>query len=154
MSISDLVPWKWGKSEAAVRQENRVDPFTDLQKRMNRLFTDFWDDFGMSQGELRRLHKAEFEPLLELQDKENELVLRAELPGMTEDDIELKLVEGSLYLKGEKRREEQRSENGAEYTERMYGSFYRSIPLACAVKEDEGAGYVQKRGARGCHAQG
>lgn len=137
MSISDLVPWKWGKQNVSVHHQDSNDPFRKLQNRMGKLFDDFWSDFEMSPYANGASSEMNFEPKIDLQDKDNDVVLRAELPGMTQDDIEVKLHDGYISIKGEKKNESSKNENGIQYTERSYGSFYRSIPLPYEVKEDE-----------------
>lgn len=137
MSISDLVPWKWGKHDVDVRHQDSTDPFRKLQNRMGRLFDDFWSDFEMSPYVDTDSAGMKFNPKVELQDNEKDLVLKAELPGLTQDDVEVKLHDGYISIKGEKKNESVKSENGMQYTERSYGSFYRSIPLPREVKEDD-----------------
>lgn len=137
MSISDLIPWKWGKQNLDVRREDNDDPFRKLQKRMNRLFDDFWSDFEVSPYADGSSGMMKFAPKIDLQDKENEVVLRAELPGMSQDDIEVKLHDGHLAIKGEKKEESSTDKDGMQYTERTYGSFYRSIPLPYEINENE-----------------
>ncbi len=137
MSIGDLVPWKWGKNNVDVRHQDTNDPFRKLQNRMSKLFDDFWSDFEMSPYSGASSAAVKFDPKVEVQDNEKDIVLKAELPGMTQEDIEVKLHDGCISIKGEKKNESSKNENGMQYTERSYGSFYRSIPLPREVKEDE-----------------
>lgn len=69
-------------------------------------------------------------------EENNEVVVKAELPGMTKDDIEISLVDSTLTLKGEKKKEEEVKEKDFYRCEREYGSFLRTIDLPAEVKTD------------------
>jgi HSP20 family protein len=64
------------------------------------------------------------------------LVVRAELPGLTRDDINIEVDEGTLRLWGESRQEKREEREGFIRTERSYGAFYRAIPLPDGADED------------------
>jgi len=75
---------------------------------------------------------AEFDlwtPPLEVKDKNGNFVVTAELPGLTKEEIKVEVIENSLVIEGERKREKE--EKGEEFyrSERYYGNFYRSIPL-------------------------
>lgn len=75
---------------------------------------------------------AEFDrwaPPLEVKDKNGNFVVTAELPGLTKEEIKVEVIENSLVIEGERKREKE--EKGEEFyrSERYYGKFYRSIPL-------------------------
>ena len=71
-------------------------------------------------------------PSIEVKDSDNEVLVTAEVPGMSEKDVELLLDNGSLTIRGEKKGE--RDERG--YSERWYGRFERQIPLPSSVDEE------------------
>jgi HSP20 family protein len=73
-------------------------------------------------------------PKIELNDGEKELIVSAELPGMTEKDVQVEIANGVLTIRGEKKAE--RMGEGKYFTERYYGSFERQIPLE-DVHEDK-----------------
>jgi HSP20 family protein len=64
------------------------------------------------------------------------LVVRAELPGLTRDDINIEVDEGTLRLWGESRQEKREEREGFVRTEQSYGAFYRAIPLPEGADED------------------
>jgi len=140
MSIRDLVPWNWGKKSVPVRRAE-ADPFRELQQRMNRLFDDFWGDFGDFDLAPRRSPAwgvlGDFSPSVDVKETGNEIAIKAELPGMTQDDIQVSLENGLLTLRGEKKEEKKEERDGCAYTECSYGSFCRQIPLSCEVQEDK-----------------
>ncbi|GIW22841.1 MAG: hypothetical protein KatS3mg068_1848 [Candidatus Sericytochromatia bacterium] len=68
-------------------------------------------------------------PNIDIAENDNEVTVTAELPGMTEKDIELTYLDGVLTLKGEKKEEKEEKRKNFFHRESWYGSFSRSIPL-------------------------
>lgn len=134
MAITDLAPWRWGDKKVPVRREAEGDPVYALQKRMERLFDDFFNGFGLAPfGE----SMGAFSPRIDLSETEKELKVSAELPGLDENDIEVSLAQNTLTISGEKK--EEKEDKGQNYyrMERSYGSFQRTIPLPCEVESDK-----------------
>jgi HSP20 family protein len=76
-------------------------------------------------------------PAVDVYEDKDNLLVKAELPGLKKDDIEISLHDGFLTLSGE-RKQEQKSENGDVYrSERWTGRFHRSISLPCSVVADK-----------------
>lgn len=65
------------------------------------------------------------------------LVIRAELPGMTKEEVKVEILEGVLTIEGERKYEKEATKKGGFTTERAYGRFYRRIPLPEEVKAEE-----------------
>ena len=113
----------------------RWDPFRDittLQDRVNRLFGDSlarWS--GPEEGAY-----GTWMPPVEIFEKEDNLVLRAELPGIAQKDIELHVENGTLTLRGEKRRDKEVKEDQVHRGERYYGAFMRTFSLPTSVDAD------------------
>jgi HSP20 family protein len=103
------------------------DPFRDL----NRL-TDF---FGKG-WELPSSTTA-WNPAVDIFENENEIVIKAELPGMEAKDVEINLENNVLTLKGERKFEKETKEENYHRVEREYGHFTRAFSLPMAVKEDK-----------------
>ncbi len=138
MSIRDLVPWNWGKKNVPVRRQEVEDPFRELQRRMNRIFDDFWGDFSLAPFGMSALSGwGDFAPRVEVKETDKEITVIAELPGMDEKDIELILADGALTLEGEKKHENVGEKDGMQYSECSYGSFRRVVPLPCEIDEDK-----------------
>ncbi|MCC8954172.1 Hsp20/alpha crystallin family protein [Bradyrhizobium sp. Pear77] len=100
---------------------------------MNRLFDDAFRSFGGTG--LSPLMEGQFGwPKIELSETDQALTITAELPGMTEKDVQIEIAGGVLPIRGEKKAE--RSDEGRYFTERAYGAFERRIPLE-DVEEDK-----------------
>jgi HSP20 family protein len=72
-------------------------------------------------------------PALDVFEKDNKLVVKAEIPGMKEEDIDVSVVGDTLTIKGERKTEAEVKDEDYYRCERSYGSFFRSIPLPSAV---------------------
>ena len=136
MSIKDLVRRKKDTSGAA----EESNPFALLRTEMNRLmdnFDSFWTDLP-SFGALSSAQRS-FLPNVEVSETEKAVQVSAELPGMTEKDIEVTLSADAsmLTIKGEKKSEQESKEKNFHRYERSYGSFQRSVALPCAI-DDKG----------------
>jgi HSP20 family protein len=103
-----------------------------LQSEMNRLFNSFFDEGGRSNGERTR----RWAPAVDLLERENSLVLRADLPGLNEDDVQIEVSDNVLTISGERRAEFEDSEQGYYRIERAFGSFSRSLSLPDGVDAD------------------
>ncbi len=101
-------------------------PLWDLRRDIDQLFDSLFGGVSTSQ---HGPAPDEFRPKLDVVELDSEYKLCAELPGMRSQDVELRLEEGMLTIRGEKRREEHKTTRGMEYVERSYGSFARSIQL-------------------------
>ncbi|MGD9572775.1 MAG: Hsp20/alpha crystallin family protein [Thermoleophilia bacterium] len=110
----------------------RFDPFRDitsLRDEMNRLFARTVGE-GTSAG-------ATWTPAVDVFDRDREIVLRAELPGLTPEDIDIEIDEQVLTLTGERRVDDEVEEGRYHRLERAYGRFHRSVTLPQGVKADE-----------------
>ena len=110
-----------------------LTPFTDLetlQREMNRLF-----DFSLSRPgyDDTSLLGGQWAPLVDIYDSKDNLVVKADLPGLSKDDIQVAIQENILTISGEKKQELNVSENEYLRTERFYGSFHRAITLPTEV---------------------
>lgn len=111
-------------------------PFREFE-RMRRDIDRLWDSFF--EGGLRRRAEGEEEwlPALDLAETDNELVVKAEVPGMDPKDIDISLSDGMLTIKGEKKQEREEKESDYHLIERSYGAFTRSIHLPKQVQSDK-----------------
>jgi len=73
-------------------------------------------------------------PSLEVSEDEKEVLVRAEVPGLSEKDLQLTYEEGVLYLRGEKKQEQEDRRRDIYYRESWYGSFTRSVPIGTSVE--------------------
>lgn len=75
-------------------------------------------------------------PAVDLFEEKDDIVVKAELPGMEKDNIEVNLTDHSLTIKGEKKKEEEIKEENYYRSERSYGSFVRTVELPKDVRAD------------------
>ena len=95
----------------------------------SRLFEEFFNDLPFSSAP----ETKNWMPSVDILEKEGNLILRAELPGMTEKQIELKLEGNTLTLKGERKMENEDKKSSYHRVESFYGSFTRSFRLPDTV---------------------
>jgi HSP20 family protein len=131
MSLLDV--WRGGSSLPTRREDS---PFFALQREMNRVFDDFFrgSAFPMTMG-----FGESAWPSVDVRENDEEVVVSAELPGLTEKDFELSLSPDgdAIMLKGEKKQEKEEKRGNVYRTECSYGSFHRSIPLPARVDGDK-----------------
>ncbi|MBV8698175.1 Hsp20/alpha crystallin family protein [Bradyrhizobium sp.] len=129
MAFRDMIPWSRNQQLAPSRET--FDPFFTLHREMNRLFDDAFRSFG-AFGALSRFGSPLMEgqfgwPKIELTETDKAVTVSAELPGLSENDVQIEVANGVLSIRGEKKAE--RSDQAKFVTERFYGSFERQIPL-------------------------
>ncbi|MGQ0695404.1 MAG: Hsp20/alpha crystallin family protein [Nitrospiraceae bacterium] len=76
-------------------------------------------------------------PSLDVYEEKDSVVVKAELPGMKKEDVEVNLAGENLTIKGEKKEDKEVKEDDYYRRERSYGSFLRTIALPCEVKSDD-----------------
>jgi HSP20 family protein len=133
MDFKSLVPWRNNnKSTVPATREDFFDPFVTFRREMDRMFDDFFGGNGRSlQG------SQSLTPALDVDETEKELVITAELPGVTEKDVEVNLAGDLLTIKGEKKAEHEEKNGNSYYMERRFGSFGRTVRLPFEVKDQE-----------------
>lgn len=122
-----LTPWKEG------------DVISDFQRSMNRMMRDFFDEtpsFNLQTPDWA-LTGGEFVPRIDLEEGDDKITLTAELPGMTEKDVDVQLERDFLTVKGEKKQEKSVEKNGRTFCERSYGAFERTIQMPTSVDKDK-----------------
>jgi HSP20 family protein len=106
---------------------------------MEKLFEDFWRRPFSLLGwpEMRVAERFEISPSVDIYEEGNELVLKADLPGITKDEVEINVTDNVLTLTGEKKREEKvERENYFRY-ERSHGSFCRRFHLPDGIDTEK-----------------
>jgi HSP20 family protein len=96
-----------------------------------RLFEEFFNDFPFTSS--LPSTRENWNPAVDILEKDGDLILRAELPGMAEKQIELKLEGNTLTLKGERNLENEDKKNNYHRVESFYGSFMRTFRLPDTV---------------------
>ncbi len=114
----------------------RWDPFRDLvtlREKMNRLF----EDAVTARGEDRDMIASTWTPSVDIYETEDSIVLNAEVPGINEKDIEIKIEDNTLTLKGDRKFEKETTEENYHRIERSYGSFFRSFSIPRNVDQEK-----------------
>lgn len=111
-------------------------PFREVS-RLRREMDRLWDDyFGPGRRALRPL-TAEFAPAVDVKETADQIVVKAEVPGMDAQDINISVTGDVLTIKGEKKAEREEKEENYHLVERSYGSFSRSLAMPAAVDLDK-----------------
>lgn len=107
----------------------RWQPFREmdsLQRDMNRLFEAL---APMEQGEMQQ----SFMPLAEMEETEDAIHLKVEVPGMNADDLDVQVTKEAVMITGERKSKSQSQNNGMTRSEFRYGKFSRTIPLSTRI---------------------
>jgi HSP20 family protein len=96
-----------------------------LQNEMNRLFNTVFDTPPGNGGSTMR----RWMPAMDLVETEDHFVLRADLPGMSQEDIKIEFEDGTLTVSGERKAEHESKNEGYYRVERAFGTFSRSLTL-------------------------
>lgn len=112
-------------------------PFPALRSEMNRLFDEFVD--GLTGESEEGGGAGDFTPVVDVRETDTAIKVVAELPGLTEEDIQLEVDETTLTLSGEKKAEEEAEEDGSEayWREVRFGHFRRTIQLPAEVDPEK-----------------
>jgi HSP20 family protein len=128
----------------ASRQQ--MSPFEMLRRmslEMDRTFDRMLEGFGLaSLGQTGLSHRSSgsaynWMPRIDAFEKDHQIVLRAELPGVKKEDLEVNITEQAVEIQGERRDEQQDRREGYFHSERSYGRFYRAIPLPEGAMADK-----------------
>lgn len=114
----------------------RWEPFRDLvtsQDRLNRLFNETFS--RVFDGSL--MGPRAWAPAVDIFETDQNVVLKAELPGVDPKDVDVRVEEGTLYLKGERKFEDESKEENYHRVERSYGSFTRTFALPASIDADQ-----------------
>lgn len=115
----------------------RWSPYRDMmgvRDEMNRVFNEF---FGRGTNDEGTWFAGAWSPPVDIYETDHALVMKAELPGFSKDDISIELKDNTLFIKGERKRQDEVSESNYHRTERVYGAFQRSFQLPITVEHDK-----------------
>jgi HSP20 family protein len=107
----------------------RMSPFT-LMRRFTEEMDQWFEQRSTGRGEL-------FSPPVEVFDRNGHLVVRADLPGLTKDDIRVEVTNDAVVIEGERRSEHEERQGGIFRSERSYGTFRRQVPLPAGINADQ-----------------
>ncbi len=118
-------------------------PFMDLtrwERDMDRMMEDFFGRRVRPWWPERLFRTDELDvraPAVDVFEEKDDIVVKAEIPGMDKDNIEVKLTDHTLTIKGEKKKAEETKEENYYRSERSYGSFFRTLELPKDVHADK-----------------
>lgn len=115
----------------------RWEPFRDLvptQDRFNQLFNN---TFARAFGDQQEVTPHAWVPAVDIYETGDSLVLKAELPGINPEDVEIRVEDNTLYLKGERKLEKEVREENLHRVERSYGTFMRNFALPNSIDADK-----------------
>ena len=123
-----------------------LHPFDRFADEIDRLL----DDFGFGRGSVRSARRGgslmpwqgaadltAWTPEVEVFQRNNEVVVRADLPGLKKDDLTVDVTDDAITIAGERREEHEEERAGTYRSERRYGSFYRVLPLPAGAIGDQ-----------------
>ncbi|WP_420349133.1 Hsp20/alpha crystallin family protein [Pelagibius sp.] len=128
MALKDLTPWPHGKAGAA-------PSISDLHREVDRVFDDFWRGFGRPSLFAGNGEAMSFDIRVDTSEDDKAYHVVAELPGMTEKDVEVTFTDNRLTISGEKKEEKEVKEENYHRRERSFGSFRRSFTLPADIDE-------------------
>ena len=117
----DIIPWSPFSSE-----------LSSLRQEMDRL----WDRF-VGESPLARRISGEWWPTVDVSEAKDNFMIKEELPGMDEKDVNVSISGNVFTIKGEKKKEEEEKDKHHYCAERYYGSFQRSFRLPTSVQADK-----------------
>lgn len=146
------VPVRQEKIEKPSSTPQVLQPFESLRDEIDRLFDDFgrglWQPFRRPFFPAAPLFRSQLKwpamPVVDVVESEKAYEISAELPGMDEKNIEVKVADGVLTIKGEKREETEKKEKDYFLQERSFGSFERSFEVPDSVEVDKIAASFKK----------
>lgn len=115
----------------------RWDPFRDiitLRERMDKMFEDSLARFRMPE---EAGMPTFWSPSVDIYETDENIVLKAELPGVDKKEVSVEVKDSILVLKGERKREKEVKEENYHRVERSFGTFMRSFSLPVSVKQDQ-----------------
>jgi HSP20 family protein len=118
-------------------------PAFPLLRQFQRDFDSLFAKFGFDRFNALEPERAFWVPDIEVFERNGELIVRAEVPGLKKDEIKIDITEQELVLEGERKQDVEEKKDGFFRTERSYGSFYRTLPLPEGVKIDQARALVK-----------
>jgi HSP20 family protein len=122
------------KTDGALARREPLDFVEAMQAEMDRFFRPF--GFGLFAPRDRQAPAMRL-PHTDIYEEGHDLIVSAELPGITKDNIAVTFEQGDLVIKGEQKSEQETKEKDFYRMERHYGSYYRRIPLSFEAKPEQ-----------------
>jgi HSP20 family protein len=124
------------RREAGNFQANPFAVMDQMTQEMDRVFDRVFRDFGFPRRSWSPRNtfspssaEGAWTPRIEAFQKGDRFIVRADLPGLKKDDVQVELTNDALTIQGELRQEQEQQRDGYYHSEREYGQFYRTVPL-------------------------
>lgn len=134
MLLNELMPWR--TTGGGKQKESSEYPMMRLHEEVDRIFENFFKEFPSTTTGFGKDLRSEFVPRVNVIEKEKEIRVEIELPGMEEKDLELSIDNGFLVISGEKKHEREDKKDNYYMMERSYGSFCRQLPLPAEADQE------------------
>jgi len=130
--MTSLLPSLWGRSDDNNKSLN------SLQREIDKVFEDFGRGFGMTPFPgFAEPGNRMLSPNIDVKETDKTIELTAELPGVSEKDVEVTIADNMLTIRGEKKAEKKEDKDNYHLLERTYGSFQRSLRLPFDAKAED-----------------
>ena len=133
MASRSLMPFS--RNTQMSRWGEDTDPFLQMRREMNRLFDDVFSGFGglgLPGAFGPALQQMPAAPKIDVSETENEIQIKAEMPGIDQNNVEVLLEDDRLIIRGEKKEEREDKDRNYHVRERVQGVFSRTLPLPFA----------------------
>ncbi len=115
----------------------RWDPLAEFESFRHEMEKLFRESFGRRKLLPESVHETIWSPAIDMFEAENEVVVKAMLPGLKKEDLELSFADDTLTIKGESKLAEETKKKNYYRREIAYGQFLRTIPIPVPVKDDQ-----------------
>jgi HSP20 family protein len=136
-AIGNMIPWR---SKETGNDDGGTDTaITRFHSEIDRLFDHFFSEPFFGSGSIAAVPSwgSGWSPSIDVRENERELTVKAELPGIDPDDLDISVSGDVLTISGQKREESEERGEGYYHSERRFGSFRRSVPLPVAVDQEK-----------------
>jgi len=130
MALRDLAPWHHGKGGSS-----GVPSISDLHREVDRVFDSFWGGLGSGSLFGENVNAIAIDLRVDTSEDDKAYHVTAELPGMSDKDVEVTFADNTLTISGEKKEEKEVKEENYHRRERSFGSFRRSFTLPVEIDE-------------------
>ena len=147
MNIQKWNPWNWLRREeddqprqlvTSDRGGGAFSPLMRLHGEIDRMFDSFFRDFGMQLPDAASGGTpALLKPSVDIAENDRHYTITVEVPGVSEDDVQLSLTGRTLTISGEKRQEKTDEDRNWHRVERSYGAFRRVLSLPTDADQDD-----------------
>ncbi|MFO0945522.1 MAG: Hsp20/alpha crystallin family protein [Planctomycetota bacterium] len=136
MNLRSLVPWR-NKNGGTVTHPVPTNPLERMRWEMDQAFDRFLGDLWPSKGPFAEWMEGAWAPSLDVKETDDEIVVRAEIPGVDPKDLEITLSGDTLTLAGKKEEKTEKKEENFHHTECSFGEFRRTLRLPATVDTEK-----------------